>query len=182
MELSPGSGTQAGQRHSCQPLAMTERTVRRRASRVSRQRATHPTASYTIVCSDPQVLQAGVVGGFGFRRRDVADRLQEPAVIEPVDPFEGRQLDGLERAPRALAPVLPKGNRPQRSRSRRSGRRCGSTQRAPQKNIRLAHTCRSSRRTPAISSKCRCCDDRLSLPCTPRSEWWTRPPPTGRRS
>ena len=53
---------------------------------------------------DLQLLQGCVVGGFGFRRRDVADRLQEPAVVEPVDPFEGGQLDGLERAPRAFAP------------------------------------------------------------------------------
>ena len=32
-------------------------------------------------------------------RRDVADRLQEPPVVEPVYPFQGRELDGLEAAP-----------------------------------------------------------------------------------
>ena len=47
-----------------------------------------------------QVLQAGVVGGFGFGRRDVADRLEQAAVVEPVDPFERGVLDGFERAPR----------------------------------------------------------------------------------
>ena len=34
----------------------------------------------------------------------MADRLQQAAVVEPVDPFEGRVFDGLERAPRTLAP------------------------------------------------------------------------------
>jgi hypothetical protein len=28
----------------------------------------------------------------GFGRRDVADRLQEPLVVEPVHPFQGRRL------------------------------------------------------------------------------------------
>jgi hypothetical protein len=41
----------------------------------------------------------GVVAIFGFSRRDVADRLEEPAVIEPVDPFERRELDGLKGTP-----------------------------------------------------------------------------------
>ena len=36
--------------------------------------------------------------------RDVADRLEEPAVVEPVDPFEGRILDRFEGSPRP-APV-----------------------------------------------------------------------------
>lgn len=37
----------------------------------------------------------------GFDRRDVADGLQQPAMVEPVDPFEGRVLDGFEAAPRS---------------------------------------------------------------------------------
>jgi hypothetical protein len=37
----------------------------------------------------------------GFGRRDVADRLEEPPVVEPVYPFQGRELHRLERAPRA---------------------------------------------------------------------------------
>ena len=35
----------------------------------------------------------------GFGRRDVSDGLQEPSVVEPVDPFECGELDGLEAAP-----------------------------------------------------------------------------------
>ena len=35
----------------------------------------------------------------GFGRRDVADRLQNPPVIEPAYPFQRRELHGLERAP-----------------------------------------------------------------------------------
>ena len=34
-----------------------------------------------------------------FGRRDVADGLQEPAIVEPVHPLEGRELDGLEVPP-----------------------------------------------------------------------------------
>jgi hypothetical protein len=29
-------------------------------------------------------------------RRDVADGLQQPAIVEPVDPFQGGELDGFE--------------------------------------------------------------------------------------
>ena len=32
---------------------------------------------------------------------DVADRLEEAAIVEPVHPFEGGELDGLDAAPRA---------------------------------------------------------------------------------
>ena len=35
----------------------------------------------------------------GFGRRYVADGLQEPPIVEPVDPFQSRELDGLEAAP-----------------------------------------------------------------------------------
>ena len=35
----------------------------------------------------------------GFGRRDVADGLQEPVVVEPVHPFQRRELDGFEAAP-----------------------------------------------------------------------------------
>ena len=31
--------------------------------------------------------------GLELGRRDVADRLQEPAVVEPVDPLQGGVLD-----------------------------------------------------------------------------------------
>jgi hypothetical protein len=37
----------------------------------------------------------------GFGRRDEADGLQEPTIVEPVDPLEGCELDSLEVAPRS---------------------------------------------------------------------------------
>jgi hypothetical protein len=43
--------------------------------------------------------QHSVVALLGFSRRDVADGLQQPAIVEPVHPFQRRELDGLERAP-----------------------------------------------------------------------------------
>jgi len=45
------------------------------------------------------LLQHGVVALLGFGWWDVADGLQEPPVVEPVHPFQGRELDGLEAAP-----------------------------------------------------------------------------------
>ena len=35
----------------------------------------------------------------GFGGRDVADGFEQAAMVEPVDPFEGRIFDGLERPP-----------------------------------------------------------------------------------
>jgi hypothetical protein len=46
------------------------------------------------------VFQHGVVALLGFGRRYVADGLQEPSVVEPVHPFQRRELDGFERPPR----------------------------------------------------------------------------------
>ena len=43
--------------------------------------------------------QHGVVAFLGCSRRDVADGLQQPATIEPVDPDQGGELDGLEASP-----------------------------------------------------------------------------------
>src|SRR3984957_3481062 len=45
------------------------------------------------------LLRHGVVAFLSFGRRDVADGLQQPAIVEPVHPLQGRKLDGLERAP-----------------------------------------------------------------------------------
>ena len=45
------------------------------------------------------LLHHGVVAFLGFSGRDVADGLEEPSVVEPVDPFEGGELNRLERAP-----------------------------------------------------------------------------------
>src|SRR5438270_13337080 len=44
-------------------------------------------------------IQASIVRRFEFRGRQVADRLQQPTIVEPVDPFEHRILDRLEVAP-----------------------------------------------------------------------------------
>src|SRR5215213_4679606 len=45
-------------------------------------------------------LKPGVVCGFRLGGRDVADGLEQTPVVEPVDPFKGGELDGLEGAPR----------------------------------------------------------------------------------
>ena len=42
---------------------------------------------------------------FCFRRRDIPDWLKKPAVVEPVDPFQRRELDGFHRPPRP-APTI----------------------------------------------------------------------------
>ena len=39
--------------------------------------------------------------GFRFCGRDVADRFEQAAMVEPVDPFQGCELDILEAAPGA---------------------------------------------------------------------------------
>ena len=44
-------------------------------------------------------LLGGIVARLGFGWRAVADRLEEAAVTEPVDPLQGGELDGLEVAP-----------------------------------------------------------------------------------
>src|SRR3954451_6955650 len=45
-----------------------------------------------------------MVGGLGLGGRDVADRPEETAIVEPVDPFESGELDRFKAAPGA-APV-----------------------------------------------------------------------------
>ena len=45
------------------------------------------------------VVHHGIVSLFGFRRRYVADGLQQSPMVEPVDPFERGELDGFEVAP-----------------------------------------------------------------------------------
>ena len=46
-----------------------------------------------------RLFQHCVVALLGFRRWDVSDRLQKPSVVEPVDPFQGGEIDRLEAAP-----------------------------------------------------------------------------------
>ena len=49
--------------------------------------------------SDLHRVQHGEISLFGLGGRDVSDGLQKASVVEPVDPFEGRELDGLQRFP-----------------------------------------------------------------------------------
>ena len=48
-------------------------------------------------------LKLGIIGGLGLGRRAVPDRLEEAAFIEPVDPFEGGELDRFEAASTAAS-------------------------------------------------------------------------------
>jgi hypothetical protein len=50
-----------------------------------------------------------VVGGLELGRRDVPDRLQQPVVVEPVDPLQGGILDlvqALQGPRRPISSVL----------------------------------------------------------------------------
>ena len=49
-------------------------------------------------------VHKGVVAFLSFGWWDVADRLQQPSVVEPVDPFQRGELDGFKRPP-GSAPV-----------------------------------------------------------------------------
>ena len=46
----------------------------------------------------------GVVVLFSLGGRDVADRLKEAAMVEPVDPFERGELNSFQRTPGSSAP------------------------------------------------------------------------------
>ena len=48
-----------------------------------------------------RVLGLAIVRRFGLGRRPVPDRLEDPPVVEPVDPFESCELDRFEAPPRA---------------------------------------------------------------------------------
>ena len=41
----------------------------------------------------------GIVARLGFGGRNVADGLEQAAMVEPVDPFEGSELDRLGMTP-----------------------------------------------------------------------------------
>ena len=53
-------------------------------------------------------LHLSVVARFGFGRRHVADGLEQPAVVEPVDPLERGELDGFEGCATARAGGSPR--------------------------------------------------------------------------
>jgi len=48
-------------------------------------------------------LGFGIVTGFGLGGRDISDWFEQTTGIEPVDPFEGSELDGYDRPPRAAS-------------------------------------------------------------------------------
>ena len=45
------------------------------------------------------VLGLSIVARFGLGGRNVADGLEEAPVVEPVDPCQGGEFDGLQGAP-----------------------------------------------------------------------------------
>ncbi len=45
-------------------------------------------------------LKLRIVGSLRLGWRDVADRLEQTPMVEPIDPFECGELNRLERAPR----------------------------------------------------------------------------------
>jgi IS30 family transposase len=50
------------------------------------------------------LIELGIIARFGFGRRDISDWLEQSSIVEPVDPFEGGELDRLEAAPWAASP------------------------------------------------------------------------------
>ena len=71
---------------------------------------------------------AAIVRRLELGRRHVADRLEQPSVVEPVDPVERRELDGLAVPPRPPPPnhlgLEEADDRSRRARCRRSRRGC----------------------------------------------------------
>ncbi len=60
-----------------------------------------PEADWVKLGSDLHLVQRREISLFGLGGRDVADRLQKASVVEPIDPFERREFDGLQRFPRS---------------------------------------------------------------------------------
>ena len=58
-----------------------------------------PEAIWFKLCHHSRLVQHGVVAFLGFGRRDVADGLQQPLIVEPAHPFQRRELDGFEGPP-----------------------------------------------------------------------------------
>jgi hypothetical protein len=58
-----------------------------------------PEAVWFDLCCQCNLLQLGVVALLDLGWRHIADRLEEATIVEPVDPFEGSELDCLQRAP-----------------------------------------------------------------------------------
>jgi hypothetical protein len=76
----------------------TGRSVRLRKHRLNR--AGFPEAISFESRRHSWLVQPGVVALLGLGRRDVTYRLQQPAIVEPVDPGKRGKLDCLEGAAR----------------------------------------------------------------------------------
>jgi hypothetical protein len=50
--------------------------------------------------SHGRLFDRDVIALLGFGRRDVANGLQQPAIVEPINPGQRRDLNGLEAWPR----------------------------------------------------------------------------------
>ena len=62
-----------------------------------------PEALGCELCRHIDVVRGSIILLFGFGRRDVADVRQQPAMVEPVDPFEGGVLHRFEGSPGSTA-------------------------------------------------------------------------------
>jgi len=62
-----------------------------------------PEAIWFKLCCHGGFVQHGIIWLFGFGGRDVADWLQQTPMVEPIDPFQCGELDGLEGAPWSAA-------------------------------------------------------------------------------
>ena len=62
-----------------------------------------PEAIWFKLCSHGWFVQLGVMLDLGFGRTDVADKLQKPLMVEPVDPFQGGEYNRFEAAPTVRA-------------------------------------------------------------------------------
>jgi hypothetical protein len=54
------------------------------------------------------LIGLGIVTRFGLSRRDISDRFEQATIVEPIDPFEGGELDRFRTAPRTT-PVVNAG-------------------------------------------------------------------------
>ena len=63
-----------------------------------------PVAIWFEAHNHSELFDFGIVGGFYLGGRDIADGLEQPPIVEPVDPIERGVLDGLHAPPRS-APV-----------------------------------------------------------------------------
>src|SRR3954449_9157123 len=96
--LSGSNATQNASASTRSPIGNSDKPAR--AATIFNHNGARP-AQPGCLGGDRGHLKLGIVGGLGLGGRDVPDRLEEAAVVEPVDPFEGGELDRFEAAPGA---------------------------------------------------------------------------------